>query len=304
MKAINKKLSVKSISVLGVVLLGVFFSCNNGNEVFNSVDTQNINSINVSSAFYAEGSELALNLIKGLSTAQYAGSRTTDVISGPEKYDVRLTGATVTVTRTGTISAPAGMIIMAYDSLNKSTTGDGIIRKGKILIDYSGKKWDAGFVVNLQFQNFYWNYTHLEGSVTDSIILATDTTRLQFASRLENGKVTFGDGKFILHNHSLTRIWYRSLLSENNEWHITGSASGNNKKGNEYQLSTQTDLVYRVFCVGSKSYIPVKGTAVINIISGEKKMYQLNYGDGTCDNLISVKADGNEKLINATTDGN
>ena len=91
MKAINKIFTIKNLAFVMPMLVGVFFSCGNGSEVLDSTDTQNINSVSVSSAFFSEGSEITNNVFRGLTTAQYAGARVEgEFIPGMGKLDSRL----------------------------------------------------------------------------------------------------------------------------------------------------------------------------------------------------------------------
>jgi hypothetical protein len=93
----------------------------------------------------------------------------------------------------------------------------------------------------------------------------------------------------------------------NNEWHIIGSAGGQNKNRDTYSLGiiSSAPLVYRVACLHYKVFIPVKGEEAITITSSSSSIgYKIDFGDGTCDNRVVVSVNGKEKTITVTGDGN
>src|SRR5437868_5690200 len=96
------------------IFLIVFVACQPDSDILNSIDTQNVNSESASSALISENSDISTKLISSITRTQYAGARTVSETLLPN--DQRLTGATVTLERTGTISAPAGQIIIDFET--------------------------------------------------------------------------------------------------------------------------------------------------------------------------------------------
>lgn len=282
-------------------------SCQKDNSILSSTDTQNVNAEAASSAYLNEGSDISANAIAGVSTAQYAGARTEgDIVTNLALRDDRFKCAIVTITRTGTISNPSGTISIAFDPA--CTDKRGIKRTGTIVITYSGRRWMPGsyFSVNA---DFFRNDVHVEG--IDSVItkLSIDSTSLgylQFESILRGGQITFGDGKTITREHHLTREWFRASVPQNDEWHtlVGGEATGKCKNGDTYQMQVTKDLVHKVSCLADKVFIPVSGTKVILVTtSTETREYDIDYGDGTCDNNITVTLNSKVKTIAVNGEG-
>lgn len=313
MKATEMFTSRRASGLVTAVIF-VLLACQKETEILNSTDTQNVNSEAASAAYISENSDISSIVMSNLTTAQYAGGRAGgEIISNLGSTDGRLKCAIITVERTGTKQAPAGIITINYDSLAKINCVDdhNVARKGKIIITYKGGRWQPGSTFSIQLVNFYRNSVHIEGSEYDTTKLSIDSLHLQFVSRLVDGKVTFGDGRSIERDHTFTKTWYRSsnpAQPANNEWHIEGTATGTCKNGNTFMMQVQqtSPLIQKFLCWSKyKIYIPVKGIKIITVTSPtETKTYEVNYGDGTCDNLVTVTVNGKEKAISVNGDGN
>lgn len=321
MKA-TKMFASKTASSLLTVIAVMVLSCQKDTEILNSVDTQNVNSEAASSAYVNENSDISSIAISNLTMEQYAGARVSgEFVTGLGGYDGRLKCAIVSVTRTGTKLAPAGTITINYDSLKGCVDDHNVTRKGKIIITYSGRRWQPGSTFTIQLVNFYRNSVHIEGAESNSTQLSVDSLHLQFSCSLTGGKITFSDGRTIEREHNFTKTWYRSsdpTQPANDEWHIEGGASGKNKNGNLYSMQigipSTTDptvllpapLIVKFNCwTKNRIFIPVKGIKIIAVTSAtETRTYKVDYGDGACDNLVIVTINGKEKIIPVSGDGN
>src|SRR5437879_1721255 len=158
---IIKMFSLKKAAVYVSIFIVFFVACQPNNEILSSLDIQNVNSETSSSALVSENSELATAVMGGLTKTQYAGGRfAADTLKNLS--DSRLSCATVTFARTGTVDAPAGTITIDFGNGLKSTgapctDNHGVQRKGQIVITYSGKRWVAGSYHSIELKNFYRN---------------------------------------------------------------------------------------------------------------------------------------------------
>ena len=122
-----------------------------------------------------------------------------------------------------------------------------------------------------------------------------------------DGTVTFGDGKDITRHHDLTREWFRAPLPVNDEWHTLkgGEAYGSGKNGGTYQMHITKDLIHKISCLAEKVFIPVSGTKELTVTNAnnDTKQYTVDYGDGTCDNEITVTINNKEKTIAVNGEG-
>jgi hypothetical protein len=279
-------------------------ACQKDSSVLNSTDTQNVNAESASSAYLSEASDLSTTAVGGISATQYSGGRVDGEILGLGLVDARFKCATVTFNFTGTKLNPSGTITIAFDP--SCADARGVKRSGSIVINYHGKRWMPGSYWTLQFVNFYRNDTHIEGRDSIATEISTDSLHLQFHSILSGGQITFGDGKTITREHNITREWFRAALPVNDEWHTLkgGTASGKCKNGDTYQMQITKDLIHRVACLQDKVFIPVSGTKVITVVtSTTTDQYIVDYGDGDCDNNITVTLNGKVKTITVNGEG-
>lgn len=307
MKTMKNAISLRNVSGLVVVMLIFLASCQKDNSVLNSADTQNVNAESASSAYLSEGSEISTNALSGLTSTQYAGARTdSEIVPMLSTRDDRFKCATVTITRTGTKENPAGVITITFDP--SCSDRRGVKRSGTIVISYSGRRWMPGSYFSVH-ADFHRNDAHIEG--IDSLItkLSIDSTSLgylQFQSVLTGGQVTFGDGKTITREHNITREWFRASVPMNDEWHTLtgGEATGKCKNGNTYQMQITKDIVHKVSCLEDRVFIPVSGTKVVTVTTATgTEQYTVDYGDGSCDNNITVTLNGKIKTIAVNGEG-
>ena len=304
MKTKKRVFSMKNASALVVTII-FLASCQKDSSILNSTDTQSVNAESASSAYVSENSDISSSVVGGMSSTQYSGAREDEIITGLADRDDRLKCATVTVVRTGTKLHPAGTITITFDP--SCSDNRGVKRSGSIIINYNGIRWMPGSYLVISFVDFYRNDVHIEGIDSLKTQLSSDSLHLQFVSKLTDGKVTFGDGRFITRNHTLTREWIRDFYHPLNcEWLTLkgGVAYGQHKNGNTYQMEITKTLVHKIICLADKVFIPVSGTKVINVTTPtETKQYIIDYGDGHCDNDITVTINGKVKTITVNGEG-
>ena len=312
MKTKKSFFSIRNLSAVVVLALAFLASCQNDNNILTATDTQNVNAESASAAFANESTDMASSTIGGIFTSTYNGGRVSAgpvTLAGLAGRDDRLQCATITLTSTGTKDAPAGTIIIDFGTTSTCKDSHGVGRNGKIIVTFSGKRWMPGSFFNVRLVNFYRNSNHIEGNLTLTTQISPDSLHLQFESVLDSGKVTFGDGKFITRIHDLTRVWIRSATPLNDQW-ITlansanapnGTAAGIEKDGKTYAMQITKQLVEKVACRAQKVFVPVSGTKLITVGS---EQYSVDYGNGICDNTITITLNGKQKQITVTADGN
>lgn len=171
----------------------------------------------------------------------------------------------------------------------------GLVRKGKILIHYTGRLLEPGAIHTITFEDFYIDDIRIEGTRIKENLSETTNDLLRFRISLENGKLTFPDGSVITReaNWTVTRI--RTFNPLNDEIVREGSCSGITKSGLEYSVEITSPIVWKRGCLPKvRVFIPVSGTKVIAM--GERTI-TIDYGDGTCDNLMTVTKDGVSEVV-------
>ena len=305
MKTFKNVVGLKGISTLIIAFVLLLASCSKSTEpvVLDATDTQNVNSESVSDSYSDESTDMANISIAGAGS-QYAGRSEGD-IAGLKDIDDKFKCATVTIERTLTISTqerPVGKITIDFGTTD-CADGRGVVRKGKIIINYVGVRFAVGSTIITTFEGFFRNGVKIEGVHTLTNVQAPGSSNPKFTVVIVGGKLTFADGKIITREQSFTREWQRNVTDPTKDkWVVSGSASGTNKNLKKYEMVITKDLVYSRACaISDKVFIPVSGTKVFTT---DNKTFTVDYGDGACDNIITVSTAAGSKTITVDKDGN
>jgi len=166
--------------------------------------------------------------------------------------------------------------------------GEGPVKNGIIRLIATGPIHLAGTSISLTYHNFRIDGHLVEGSKT-----LTNINGLTFNLALSGGKITFVDGSTITRTSNITRTWTAGigtpLFIWDDEFSISGTTSGTTRRGVEYSLNITKPLIHRMSCLWL-----VEGA--ITVTHGQNS-FVLDYGNGVCDNLATVTANGITKEI-------
>ncbi|WP_296698916.1 hypothetical protein [Algoriphagus sp.] len=182
---------------------------------------------------------------------------------------------------------------ISIDFGNGCVSPNGVNRKGKILIKYSGALLVPGANIETTFEGYEVNGYKIEGTRTiTNTKLDIFANSITLAVKIENGKVTFPDGGFVTINTTEERIV--TLTSTGYEGSITGTASGNSKDGKAFTSTIIDPLEITQSCIESGVYNPTSGQIEFTYI-GIKMT--LDYGTGACDKDATITYPGGVKNI-------
>lgn len=184
--------------------------------------------------------------------------------------------------------------ILDFDEVGKKVsldfgsgcTSNGITRKGKVNISYSGNLLFPGSEIVTNFEDYEVNDIRIEGSRTlknNGIDILNSTITL--AVEIQKGKATWPDNTFITITSNQVRQVV--LANEGYEAFITGAMSGKSRGGVDYSSSTGAPLVITQSCVESGIWIPNSG-----ILNFDYKgiPVTVDYGAGTCDKTVTISS--------------
>lgn len=201
--------------------------------------------------------------------------------------------------------SPIKCATRTHDKENKTITidfGDGCegpfghVRSGKIIITYTDRMYVPGSVVTVTFEDFVCDGRKIEGKRIRTNISESENDFLRFRIQLVEGRITWEDGTFATReaDWEVTRI--RTPNPINDERIRTGSASGVTREGIGYTVTITNRIVWKRGCLPTKRVmIPVEGTKEIVLDNGTT--ITIDYGDGTCDNLVTITKDGVSKEV-------
>ena len=294
MKTFKSLFVLKAASTLAIALVLILASCNKTNEVssLSSVDSQSLSTEAATDAKVDEVNDIATS---ALNTNDAAGGRVED-------RDDRLDCATVTKDPSNT--KEAGKITLTFKSDCKDEDGD--TRSGKIIITWSGGRWFIpGSVHTITLEEYSVNGVSISG--TRTVTNVSNATSPLTWNIVGSHKSTWSDGTTASREVKRTRQWVRSSVSpKEDKWIISqtdpsvAAASGTNRNGKNYSVKITTPLQYFASC-GRKVHIPVIG---VKVVTTDSKEYTVDYGDGTCDNQVTVTINGASKTITVNKDGN
>lgn len=313
MKALKSSIVLKGASTVAIALVLLVSSCKKDTELLNASDTQNLNSEAVSDSYADEANDMATIATSNIDDSQFSGGRADGRTEGNglvtpkiawNLLDDRLKCATITIVRTNALGAtPAGTITIDFGT---GTCEDGrtIKRKGKIVVEYAGLRFATGSTIKTTFVDYFRNGVKVEGVHTLTNVTPSNQAYPRFSITIVGGKLTFADGKTVTREQSFIREWQRATNPLEDKWVILAgsSASGTNKAGKSYTMNVTKDLVYSRSCqVSNRVFIAVSGTKVFVT---DSRTYTVDYGNGDCDNDITVSLNGVSKTITVNADGN
>ena len=273
------KRNIFNIICTGMIISMLIISCKDDEEI----DTDTQSSIDNS---YAED---AVN--QAFSTVNHHGINEEGIKSGSA------TQPAITIT-----PAPPDTTFPKTMTIDFGTDGivglDGLNRKGKIIAEFSGhwRNAEPNTSATITFENFSVNNIQRSGTYTVTVNSPNAYGGPSHSIEVENGKLVFSNGDEISWNSTKTIDWIEGFPTvstidtafTNDVFKITGSSSGVNRRGLAYNMQITDSLKQDMSCTNK-----IKVTEGSYQITPEgKKTRTVNFGDGTCDNMIKVSVEG------------
>ena len=166
----------------------------------------------------------------------------------------------------------------------------GVERSGIVRIAYNELRSVPGAYRIVTFEDFYVDSVGVEGTRTlTNTSDEADSLSRTFTIELVGGKLTFPDETSITRDSEFERTTYISDDWSSVYTTLTGEASGTLIDGTSYTMTIVEEIVFARECRDEGVVIPVSG--IKEIIAGEN-IVTIDYGDGTCDNLVDITING------------
>ena len=166
-------------------------------------------------------------------------------------------------------------------------------RSGKIIVEVTGPRRLEGSRRRVTFDNYYFNGIKVEGVKVFENLGANENQNFVISVTLTNGRLVLPDGKTIERTVDHKREWIAGFMTPNlwdDECLVTGSATGKNAEDITYVRTISTPLHWKRVC----EFI-VSG--IIEIERKGEEAFNLDYGDGECDNKALVSRGEESKEI-------
>lgn len=280
---------MKPMALITALFLSAFvISCDDENRL-TLEDSQDVAEDALTDSYFEDADDLSGITLQADESTAGSAARTTGriIVDDPRICD----GAIVTITPSpnSNPTMPAGVITIDF-----GTTGcadaRGNVRTGKLIITYTGRRFQPGSTMVLTTENYTINTVQLEGVRTLTNITGSSEDAPKFSIELEDGKATFVDGTFALREASLTREWIRGTNPSQDELRVEGSANGTTRRGRDYTMNIEETIVFKRGCG-----FPVSGVKTF-VIDG--KTIIIDYGDGTCDRSVTYTVGDRTRTTN------
>lgn len=229
--------------------------------------------------------EQTFNDVNQISEEAYDGSLNS--YKTGEASDVLSTCSTVLV------DTVARIITIDFGTTN-CMCADGKNRRGKIVINYTGRYKEAGSVHTITFDNYYVNDNKVEGTNTVTN-MGMNTSGNYYYNISIIGSIIKADGSgTISWTSSRVRTWitgYSTPTRSDDKYSITGSASGTTADGDAFTATISDALTIDLSC----THKITAGSIIFNKIGGIDRT--INFGSGACDNTFTISAAGRTRTL-------
>lgn len=206
-----------------------------------------------------------------------------------------LLGLCVKVSRDTVSESPTKILTIDFGSVN-CVCKDGRSRRGKIIVKHTGQYLDSGATKIVTFDNYFVNDNQVTGTRTVTNNGHNISNNLNWTIT-EKGSIVLvsGAGKISWDSYRNRELiaGESTLELSDNEYSITGKASGVNAKNLAYTANITSPLI-RKMTLGCRKHF-VKGTIVMT--PSGKLARTIDFGNGECDNLATVSINGKSKEI-------
>jgi len=288
-------------NVLGscLVLCVIFLiSCEDKLD-FNAKDTASVENEAAVDGYFEDADDMAVMVVAADQGTLSGGRESASRGIGKDKLDVRFACNTTTVTlqfaADNTPSKPHGTITIDFGT-DGCTDSNGNIRKGKIRVEFKGKRFLPGSSITTTTEGYSINGVALEGTRTVANITSGNGPVVTFTITLANGKATWANGDDATREVSFKREWDPS----SGQWTVTGEATGTNRNDAAYEMQITKPLVYKRECaIRNRVFMAVEGTKELTV--GGKPI-TIDYGAGDCDRTVTVTIDNQSREVEVKGD--
>lgn len=281
---------IRMVAAVAIGTLGFAFSCAEDEPEFSQEAVYATEESNID-AYYADADDMAGVAVAESEEAE--GGKMSEGASQPEINDDRFCGVSVVLDlNLSTLFVPVGDITI--DFTGGCTDDKGNVRKGKIKVNFRGRKFRPNSMISIKFEDYEINGVKLNGMRTLTNLASSTVGEPKFQIELENGSVEWDD-KVATREHCFVSTWDRGIILAPGDDVLRVSqcadkaeaAEGINRNGVHYKMFIEEALVYKRGCPmavsGVKKFVEVKtGKEII-----------IDYGSGTCDAMIKITVKGN-----------
>lgn len=185
---------------------------------------------------------------------------------------------------------------MILDFGEGCTSPRGVLRKGKIIVTYTGRYWVPGSKITTTFENYSVDGKMIEGirEVTNEGF-NLENNFFTFSASLKNGKMTWEDGSSKTFESRHTKRIYLPNGERGLYYAVSGGSKGLNRNGKSYFAETSEPLIFSERCIKTGVNLPNRGVLKIKIET--RNLITIDFGTEGCDREVSITVGDKTKTI-------
>jgi hypothetical protein len=294
--------NVFGVKCLVLLMLTGLASCEDKLE-FNAKDSSSVENEASVDGYFEDTDDMAVSVVSAddgtLNGGRVDGGRVISKIKLDHRFACETTTVNIDFAEDNTPQMPHGTITVDFGTTG-CTDVKGNTRRGKIIVEFRGRRFLPQSTVVTTTDGYSINGITLEGTRTVTNVTGSTDDAPKFTVVLENGKATWPDNSTATREVNRTREWTRAANPLNDQWSVTGSASGTNRNGNVYEMNIITALVYKRECaISNRVFMAVSGTKELTV-NGRRLV--IDYGTGDCDRTVTITVDGQSKQVEVKGD--
>ncbi len=172
---------------------------------------------------------------------------------------------------------------------------DGLYRRGRIVIHHEGKYRTEGAVLTITLEDYYVNNNHVQGTKTITN-LGNRSGNFKYSFSVTGASIEFTDGSVRSWSKTATieRVAGEGTLTPwDDEFIVTGSSSGTNRKGIDFTATTTTPLKKKITLGCARNF--VSGVVTITNSNGNTLVLDYDpYNNEACDKVATVSINGGD----------
>jgi hypothetical protein len=271
------------------VFLSGMISCDLNKIDFSANDSDNVKNETVTNSYFEDATDISSTVVSA--PADTEGGRKIITIATDNRFSCAI--ISLDISDSSTLKVPKGLITIDFQT--GCTDSRGNIRKGKILIAYSGRRFRPGSTIVTTFDGYSINGVAMEGKHILTNTADSQESDPRFTLNLIDGKLTWPDGTTALRETQHVREWVRTTGGLQDQWLVTGTATGTNRKLDTYSMTITKQLVYDKVCmVTHAKFMPAEGKEELVVNS---KKIDLDFGNGSCDQKVDISINGKSTRV-------
>ncbi len=197
-------------------------------------------------------------------------------------------------------SWPNKTLILDYGSTG-CMGNDGVTRKGQIITTMTGLYVDSNSVITSSFSNFSETINNVQHNITGTHTITNlghnNLGHPHFSVDVQNASVSYSEGT-IHWTSQRENEWiegYDTYLNPfDDEYYITGSASGTDINGASFSVNITSPLLCK-YCLTIYRWVVASGK--LDIVNPGYPNITVDYGNGDCDLIVYVIINGTSYTI-------